>query len=247
MPRHFRARLRAIALTGVACLLGSAAASAGYSEKPPKGVVLAGTRWQLDPYRSDDPALALKQARDQIASRRRKVENVAGARPPGGQGGQPIGGKGPGGDPAGAEGAGGEAGRGPPGERRGGPPGGGILDDLVKNPVKLVMAGTGGTLRIDADEFGSECEVGNDTMLEDRFGYGVRTCGWDGRAWVVETRHDRGPTRIDRYELAKDGRVLNYSTSITGKGIPKVQITRTYEPAAAAAPVPGPAPAAASR
>lgn len=286
-------RLRAAQRTGVAWIamalvawLAGAAAWAGYREEPPKGVTLAGTTWQLDPYRSDEPQLALRKARAEIEAQRRKAmsERRRGPRgmgrgggfpgggfPGGGGGGRgagrgdrdagppadgddpyddgtngsdaPDGGAGgtagpdgtggpggtaaPGDDPRGAGGTHGPGGRGP----RGGPPGAALLDELAHHPERLALTGTRRTLRVQSDGGGIECEAGNDTMLQDRFGYGSRRCGWDGRAWVVETRHDDGSKRIDRYEASPDGQALTYSTSLDMKGVSKIVVTRTYVPA----------------
>src|SRR5512138_3821893 len=57
-----RPRLR---ITHVAVLLALASATtlaAGLKDKPPEGVKLAGTQWQLDPYHSDDAGEALDRA-----------------------------------------------------------------------------------------------------------------------------------------------------------------------------------------
>ena len=44
----------------------SASAMASLKEKPPKGVDLSNTTWQIDPYRSDDPTAVLDQARSEM-------------------------------------------------------------------------------------------------------------------------------------------------------------------------------------
>ena len=64
--------------------------------------------------------------------------------------------------------------------------------------------------------------------ISDANGDGERNCGWDGRAWVIETARGKNFTRTDRYELSKDGKTLTYVTTATGSRMPKIKISRTY-------------------
>ncbi len=54
------------------CCWGSprlCALAAGLKDKPPEGVKLAGTEWQLDPYNSDDPGEAIDRASRKVQQR----------------------------------------------------------------------------------------------------------------------------------------------------------------------------------
>ena len=64
--------------------------------------------------------------------------------------------------------------------------------------------------------------------ISDSAGAAERNCGWDGRAWVIETERGKTLKRTDRYELSKDGKTLTYETIASGQRIPKIKITRTY-------------------
>jgi hypothetical protein len=247
--------LRTISL-GLCCTLGlSSIALAGLKEKPPKGVQLAGL-WQLDPYRSDDAKAVLDQARAQMEKDRGESGGGAGRGGmrrggggfPGGGGGYPggggnsgggfpgTGGGGGGGWGGGGGGAGGHhrgGGGGPPGGADGGSasPGAGahkMLEDLAANPDGLEFTTKEHTLKVAAAETSTECAAGVKVAISDSIGDGERNCGWDGRAWVIDTERGKNFKRTDRYELAKDGKTLTYLTTVTGKRMPKITISRTY-------------------
>lgn len=238
---------RLIAACGFTLL--STVAMAGLKEKPPKGVELAGT-WQIDPYRSDDPTAVLDEAKSEMQEKgggggmRRGGGGFPGG---GGGGGFPGGGGGfPGGGDDGGFPGGGGGGRGGWGGHHGGMGGGRggsrsgssgnggsesprqMLNDLAANPDKLAFSSTEHTLKVSAGDANTECAAGVKVAISDANGDAERHCGWDGRAWVVETARGKNFTRTDRYELSKDGKTLTYVTTATGSRMPKIKITRTY-------------------
>jgi hypothetical protein len=216
-------------------------AMASLKEKPPKGVDLTGV-WRLDPYRSDDPDAVLAQARAEAdksdsgrggGGMRRSRGGYGGGFPGGGGGGLPGGGNG-------GWGRGG-------GHHRSGDSSGGsqddssdkttsdavsprsqLMKDLAANPATLDFSTTEHTLKISAEQNSVECAAGVKVAISDSAGAAERNCGWDGRAWVIETERGKTLTRTDRYELSKDGKTLTYVTTASGPRIPKIKITRTY-------------------
>jgi hypothetical protein len=228
-------------LLACAAVLISVVAVAGLKEKPPKGVALMGL-WKLDPYRSDDPDAVLADARAQAEKAR---DHSGGGRRGGlgrrGGGGFPGGGGGGGGFPGGGGGGWGRGGghhRGgessssdsadDSGKPAGGSPRGQLLKELAANPATLDFAPSEHTLRISAEQTNIECAAGVKVAISDGSGTGERNCGWDGRAWVIETERGKLLKRTDRYELSKDGKTLTYVTTATGTRLPKIKITRTY-------------------
>jgi len=157
---------------------------------------------------------------------------------PGGGGGGWGGGSGGGGGQGGQgsqgghhRGGGSSSGSGPSGGSSAGPSGGGahaMLTELATNPDGLEFTHTEHTLKVAAAESSTECAAGVKIAISDSVGDGERHCGWDGRAWVIETERGKDFKRTDRYELAKDGKTLTYVTTATGKRMPKITITRTY-------------------
>jgi hypothetical protein len=107
-----------------------------------------------------------------------------------------------------------------------------MLTDLAANPDKLAFALSEHTLKVSAGESSTECAAGVKVAISDSSGDAERNCGWDGRAWVIETVRGKALTRTDRYELSKDGKTLTYVTTATGTRLPKIKITRTYTVAA---------------
>jgi hypothetical protein len=214
----------------------SAVAMASLKEKPPKGVDPTGT-WQLDPYRSDDPTAVLDQARTDAQESGGERSGRSGGRSRGGMGGGFPGGGGGGGFPGGGGGGGGmgRGHHGGSGSRDSSGSSGGsesarqqMLTGLAANPDKLAFASTEHTWKVTAGESNTECAAGVKVAISDASGDAERNCGWDGRAWVVETARGKTFTRTDRYELSKDGKTLTYVTTATGTRLPKIKITRTY-------------------
>jgi hypothetical protein len=250
----FHARSR---ITSIALLLAFASVSplslAGLKDQAPQGVKLDGTQWQLDPYNSDDPAEAIeragRKARDASSAPRTGGGIFGGDDPLGRRGaGDPIGG-----DPVG----GARAGRFPsdrgsgsrwPSDRGTGPadidPAGGggtvtmqwggrrgsiFFEALRTNPEKLSFSEGNQHVTVTADGVETDCTAGVKEPFSDSYGDGERTCGWSGRAWVVEPKRGKQFRRTDRYELSRDGRTLRYTTSATEEGMGRVTIARRYQ------------------
>jgi hypothetical protein len=219
------------------------ALAAGLKDKPPEGVKLAGTQWQLDPYHSDDASEAIDRAgRKAEPSMPRSTnggifggEDSAGARFPG----DPNRGFPPDRD---------RTGRWPPKDtdRTGAeidPTGGGgsvamqwggrrgsiFFEALRSNPEKLTFSEGNQSVTVSADGVDTECEAGVKAPFSDSYGDGERSCGWNGRAWVIETKRGRQFSRTDRYELSKDGKTLRYTTAASEEGIGRVRIERRYQ------------------
>jgi hypothetical protein len=242
-----------IVLAGALCL--ATPAFAGLKDKPPKGVELHGI-WQLDPYRSDDPKAVLEKARQDI--------QTSGSRDRARGGGMNRGVFGGGDEPSGGSPGDARHGGGFPGGGRGGrghghggdssddnSSGGArsgdararadasrdqLLNDLSTNPDKLAFAQVDHNLKVSADQNAMECAAGVKVAISDSLGDAERNCGWDRRAWVIETKRGKNFTRTDRYELSQDGKTLTYTTTATGTRLPKIEISRMYTVAAAAAP-----------
>lgn len=214
----------------------STAAVAGLKEKPPKGVDLTGT-WQIDPYRSDDPTAVIDQARSDMQDK--GSGGGRGGMRRGGGGGFPGGGGGGGGGFPGGGGGFPGGGGGGFGRHHGGMGGSGsgssgtesprqMLNDLAANPDKLAFSTSEHTLKVIAGDANTECAAGVKVAISDASGDAERNCGWDGRAWVIETARGKNFTRTDRYEISKDGKTLTYVTTATGSRMPKIKISRTY-------------------
>jgi hypothetical protein len=103
-----------------------------------------------------------------------------------------------------------------------------LVGTLDKNPDTLAFLAVNDHLKVSADKVETECAAGVKVAISDSYGDGERHCGWDGRAWVVETTRGKGFTRTDRYELSKDGKTLTYVTTASGTRMPKIKISRVY-------------------
>jgi hypothetical protein len=103
-----------------------------------------------------------------------------------------------------------------------------FVGQLAKNPDTLSFREVNDHVAVSEEKLETECAAGKKVPISDSFGDGERNCGWDGRAWVVETTRGKHFSRTDRYELSKDGKTLNYVTTASGPGMPKVKIYRVY-------------------
>jgi len=236
-------------VTQIALLLALTSASAlaaGLKDKPPEGVKLAGTEWQLDPYHSDDAGEALDRAARKAAQPDMPRTSGGGVFGDDGSAGARFPGDPNRGFPSDRNRPG--SSRSPlPDTRRGGaeidPTGGGgavsmqwgghhgsiFLESLRSNPEKLSFSEGSQSVTVSADGVDTECEAGTKEPFSDSYGDGERSCGWNGRAWVVETKRGRQFSRTDRYELSKDGRTLRYTTSASEEGAGRVTIERRYQ------------------
>jgi hypothetical protein len=234
MPSRVKAAAKWILIVTASAL--STAALASLKEKPPKGVALNGL-WRLDPYRSDDPDAVLAQARGQMGKggesgghrSGRGGYGRGGGFPGGGGGGFPGGGRGGWGHGGGHHRTSDSSGDSQSSSSTSSPsPRGQLLKDLAANPATLDFSPGEHTVKISAEQSDVECAAGVKVAVMDSAGAAERTCGWDGRAWVIETDRGKMLKRTDRYELSKDGKTLTYTTTASGDRFPKLKITRTY-------------------
>jgi hypothetical protein len=229
-----------IALAGA-----STVAFAGLKDKPPAGVTLSGIEWQLDPYNSDDASAAVdragREARPTVSNR-----PVFGDDGPFGRsspGNDPIGGS-RGGNPIDRTGPNGGRGRDRDREASDNDPfgnqsiniqigGGGrgsiFFESLRKNPARVSFHEGERSVTVVEDGLETECEAGKKEPFSDSFSDGERSCGWSGRAWVVETTRAKKFHRTDRYEISKDGKTLRYTTNANEDGVGRVTIERRYQ------------------
>jgi hypothetical protein len=235
------------ALVSASMLVAPLALAAGLKDKAPEGLKLDGTEWQLDPYNSDDASEAV----DRAGRKMQQQERQSGGREVGGGifgGDDPLGRHGPG-DPNGSGRFPSDrdtASRWPSGGRNStdiDPTGGGggvtmqwggrrgsiFFESLRTNPAKLGFSEGKQYLTVTEDGLETECEAGAKAPFSDSYGDGERTCGWNGRAWVIETKRGRQFSRTDRYELSKDGKTLRYTTSASEEGVGRVTISRRYQ------------------
>jgi hypothetical protein len=103
-----------------------------------------------------------------------------------------------------------------------------FVGQLAKNPDTLSFREVNDHLAVSEDKLETECAAGKKVPISDSYGDGERNCGWDGRAWVIDTTRGKHFSRTDRYELSKDGKTLTYVTTASGAGMPKVKIYRVY-------------------
>jgi hypothetical protein len=104
-----------------------------------------------------------------------------------------------------------------------------FIGQLTRNPEKLSFLEANQRLTVSEDKLETDCTPGTKEAISDSYGDGERRCGLDGRAWVIETtRGKKHFTRTDRFEVSKDGKTLNYVTTASGNGMPRIRISRTY-------------------
>jgi hypothetical protein len=99
---------------------------------------------------------------------------------------------------------------------------------LDPNPGTLTILDWGNRLSVSEDKLETVCTAGQTEPIADAFGDGERRCGWNGRTWIIETKRPRRFTRVDRFELSRDGKSIIYTTAATGPRIPSIKISRTY-------------------
>jgi hypothetical protein len=221
----------------MAALLASGVAGA-YKDAPPKGLVLDGT-WVLDPARSDDAQAVMQKTQDDMRSQR---EQRAAGRDRGMGGGEGGWGRGGGGrrghhqDDAGGE----DSDNNRPNKATKQRGAGALIADLAANPDHLTITTAERTLTVTAAGHELDCEPGEPIAIEDGAGSAERRCGWQGRAWVLETKRARNGSRTDRYELSRDGRTLTYTTDLSIPRWAKIHLQRVYTLAPAVAARPGP-------
>jgi hypothetical protein len=223
---HRRAAAAALALAIGLMTVGAGVAGCSglrpLAAEPQGTVSLAGS-WRLDPAHSTDSRRAIA---DLLAKERR-----------GRRGGY-------------VEAAPGSMGGGPGGAGSRGDPGLGAL--LATAPEELapdigfqksLLAG-GDWLRIEQrpDELvisngdSSHSYVpGERSVVSVPSGVADQRSGWKGREFWIEIKPQVGPSALEKLRLSPDGRQLIQTIEVGGEGrIPKLEVTRTYVPAAGA-------------
>jgi hypothetical protein len=224
-------------LLGLVTAFAAANADAGTRDTAPRGVSLEG-QWQLDPLQSEDSHAVRAVLREQMRQRMEQDrERHGGSRggPPRDSG--PMGGDGRRGAPGGGAARGGsdDDEQAPPESRglrherdgpgRGAPP---ELDDALATPEHLEVRQAATELEFRGADNSLSCEPGEKVSVTDGAGTGVRTCGWDGKAFVITLKRDRGPKRVDRFELDATGQRLIHTTRLSGGRMPDTALRRVY-------------------
>ena len=239
MVRKLHTVAQLVLLASALCLAG--VATAALKNKPPEGLKLSGTEWQIDPYHSDDPVAVIENAEKTTADRRERDRGGMSRGMPGPADDDTRGRPFP--DPTSRSGGWDRNGPGKTSTSTD-PWGTGtqsatiqfgsrgrneFLEQLYKNPDGLTFRQVEEHVTVTQDGLETDCTAGEKAPVADSFGDGERQCGWNGRAWVVETTRGSRFSRTDRYELSKDGKTLKYVTTASGANIPSVRITRMYE------------------
>jgi hypothetical protein len=203
-------------LTSALSLAG--VAGAALKDQPPAGLSLSGTEWQLDSRRSDDAGMEIERAEREAQSPLDTAFPDPDERPGGwsrdrGNTSTSV-------DPwRGTQSA--TILFGSRGQNL-------FLEHLKKNPEELTFVLAEQHVRVTADGLETECAAGAKTPISDSYGDGERSCGWNGRALVIETKRGTYFSRTDRYEMSRDGKTLKFVTTARGKAMPTVRISRTY-------------------
>ena len=229
----------------VAGALAGCATSRLSSEAPP-GVHLAGL-WKLDRGASDDPQKAIAMLREAALKRMRHPPSPEPVYQTAGRGG-----RGRGGGAGGGTGPAGEGGEQPmvedPGAG-GGPHGPGPGFDPLRNSSSMyvlnstlargeflsvkqttdqVVLGYGDTER--------SFTPGAHSVVSSQHGVADQISGWKGKEYVIYVRPQYGPEVIEQYGLSPDGQHLVMKLHIGTSDLPKVDLTRVYDPTKEIAP-----------
>jgi hypothetical protein len=192
-------------------------------DAPVKNLVIDG-EWQLDVENSDDPQDVIDDIRE--ASNKR-TDSHSGGMNNGGHGSRGSGGR-HGGNHSGTAGNSGSQQSEPSSRDNNQAALKSLTNEIGINSTKLTMHTVQHGLNVISDADATQCEVGDKISIIDTTGTGERHCGWDDRAWVVETAYEHSFTRNDRYEVSKDNKQLTYTTKISGGGLPAIVLKRTY-------------------
>jgi hypothetical protein len=204
-------------------------AHAKLKDTPPKNISAEGS-WRIDVEASDDPEAVIDEASGHLNSSASRGGGLHGGRHGGSSGGM-----------------GGHHGHGQqdastsndepnPSEKTNRTEQLKRLREFAQNPETLAISAHEHALRISSDTASSDCEAGEKISVIDTNGTAERQCGWDGRAWLVETAYAHSYTRSDRYEISKDGKQLTYTTKVSGGRVPSMKINRVYTKVESQAP-----------
>lgn len=214
------ARLLLFAVSTV--LFGLGCSSVGsYGPTAPQGVDFAGT-WRLNVAASDDTRKALAKFRPRRRSAQQSQQQVTGRRRRGQQSGQNPG------DVL-------------PEEDEGGPPTPTLLtlipnSDVLRNEV-LAIRQRPDAFIVDYGTSTHSFTPGEKSVVSVPEGVGDQSAGWKGKDFVVDVRSQLGMQMTETFSLSnKTGRQLIVKIQLSGSSVPRVALTRVYDPTSAEAP-----------
>jgi hypothetical protein len=189
-----------IAAGMLASLIFCGLASAALKSSPPKDVDLSG-RWKLNKELSEDPHGAIEYAREELKA---KAKRKAG-----------------------------RSRRADSEEERESSRFDHMADSLeeqITTPEEFAIQQEDGAFVLVLPEATDTCKANRkDEVLVSTGAKAERQCGWDKRAFVIELKPERGPTRTERYELDKENDRLIVTNQLKGERIPEIQVKRVYE------------------
>lgn len=204
----------------VAALFGLGCSSVGsYATTAPPGVDFAGT-WRLNVAASDDPRKALARFRPRRGPTQQS-QQVTGRR----RRGQPSGEN--------------------PGEafpeEDSGPPPPSLLtlipnSDVLRNEV-LAIRQRPDAFIVDYGTSTHSFTPGEKSVVSVPEGVGDQSAGWKGKDFVVDVRSQLGMQMTETFSISnKNGRQLIVKINLNGSSVPRVALTRVYDPTGAEAP-----------
>jgi hypothetical protein len=239
MPMPIARAKEFILCAALAASVTGCAGAGRLSSDAPAGVSLGGA-WRLNPGVSDDTQKIIEQLRARAAKRsgRRPVQTD-------GRGGMPGRGMPRGGDDEDQPDEQPEGGGGGPGQQG---PAGFHGDPLQGSPVMHILMsdlvrGNLLTIRQSPDllvlDYGSSVRrfsPGGHSVVSVEGGVADQTSGWKGKEYVIEIRPQVGPQVTERYRLSEDHKQLVVKVRLSGAEMPKVDLTRVYDPAGTIVP-----------
>jgi hypothetical protein len=230
-----------------AALAGALAGCAGnrFSSEPPSGVSLEGA-WKLNRNASDDPQKIIDRMRAEAFKRIRRAMS-SGPEPMGGERGGKSSGRRGSRDRQGAEGSPDEPAEDEDAQAQH-DPGGPHGDPLRNSPMMHVLIsnirrGDFLTVRQTPDrivlDYGASARTftpGGHSVVSAEGGVADQTSGWKGKEYVIVIRAQLGPDVIEQYGLSEDGKHLVVKLHLGAGELPKVDLTRVYDPTDEVAP-----------
>jgi hypothetical protein len=77
---------------------------------------------------------------------------------------------------------------------------------------------------------------GGHSVVSAESGVADQTSGWKGKVYLIEIRPQLGPEVIEQYGLSQDGKHLVVKLHLGGGELPRVDLTRVYDPTTEVAP-----------
>ena len=212
---------RVVLFAAATVLFGLGCSSVGsYEPTAPPGVDFAGT-WRLNVAASDDPRKALEKFRPRRAPAQ-QTQQAAGRRRRGQSSGQ-------------------NPGEAFPGEDEGGPPAPTLLtlipnSDVLRNEV-LAIKQRPDAFIVDYGTSTHSFTPGEKSVVSVPEGVGDQSAGWHGKDFVIDVRSQLGMQMTETFSLSnKNGRQLIVKINLSGSSVPRVALTRVYDPTSSEAP-----------